>query len=63
MSCLALKLQLCSVSERSRLAEFIIKNHLDASARNERELKLQTDDLPTVPYLLAFIAYLSQGFP
>lgn len=43
-----LKLQVCQVSERPRIAEFIIQNHLDASVRNEVEMKLQTDDLPTV---------------
>jgi ribosomal protein S18 acetylase RimI-like enzyme len=37
----------CVLSERLKISEFIIKNHLDASVRNEAELKLQIDDLQT----------------
>jgi hypothetical protein len=42
------RIQFVTVAERQRFLDFIVPNHLKASARNENELKAQTDDLPTV---------------
>lgn len=35
-----------TVEERPLIAEFLFKNHVDASARNEEERKDQTDECP-----------------
>jgi ribosomal protein S18 acetylase RimI-like enzyme len=38
--------RLCDKSDRQKVADFHIPNHLEVSVRNEFERKVQTDDLP-----------------